>query len=77
MDEMSVWRRVRNGDLVYVCVPHSFRQCLHTDVQQDCSIVLLAHDMVLKDLVIEGSGLGVGGWHFEGKQNGSTQRPDL
>jgi hypothetical protein len=39
--------------------------CSPTDVQEDCAIVFLVDDMVLEDLVVERSGLGVRRGHIE------------
>jgi len=54
MDQMSVC------DTVSVLWGESFKRspATHTNVQQDSAIFAFVDDMVLKDLVIQGSGFG-------------------
>ena len=54
MDQMSVC------DVASVPVRKASKEpCNHTNVQQDSATFSLVDDVVLKDLVIQGSGLGV------------------
>jgi hypothetical protein len=69
VDQVSVCEKVSSS---YAERP----QNQHTDIDQDGAILLLVHDVVIKDLVIQSLGLPVSARHDEGQYKmGATGNP--